>query len=97
MNATTNGVRTAEIVMFARALRQAAPVLGLPENDAKELAETADRMELEASSDQPDTSRLKRWGGAIVSMLNSPVVNGALGSILAAYGQTVLPGLPPPS
>jgi hypothetical protein len=97
MEATTNGIRAADIVMFARALRQAAPVLGLPEDDARELAETADRMELEASSDQPDTSRLKRWGGAIVGILNSPVVSGALGNILATYGQTVIPGLPPPS
>ncbi|MFB4296298.1 hypothetical protein [Actinomadura sp. NTSP31] len=94
MNASTvNGVDPAAIVMFARAVRQAAPVLGLPETEAEELLETADRLESEAGDGDPDPTRVQRWGGTAIGILNSPVVSGALGSVLASYGLTVLPGV----
>ncbi len=96
MNATTNnGIQVSEIVMLARALRQAAPILELPEDDAEELVATADRIENEAGRDNPDASRLQRWGSTVIGILNSPVVSGALGPVLAAYTQGVIPGLPP--
>lgn len=97
MNATTNrdGIDPAAVVMLARALRQAAPALELPEEDALEFTQLATRLETEAANSSPDPSRLQRWGGSIVGILNSPVVSGALGSVLAAYTGTVLPGLPP--
>ncbi|MGW3852881.1 hypothetical protein [Streptomyces fagopyri] len=97
MNATTNkdGIDPAAVVMLARALRQAAPALDLPEEDALEFTQLATRLETEAANGSPDSSRLQRWGGSIVGILNSPVVSGALGSVLAAYTGTVLPGLPP--
>ncbi|MER6162022.1 hypothetical protein ABT147_42110 [Streptomyces sp. NPDC001868] len=97
MNATTNkdGIDPAAVVMLARALRQAAPALELPEDDALEFTQLATRLETEAANGSPDPSRLQRWGGSIVGILNSPVVSGALGSVLAAYTGTVLPGLPP--
>ncbi|NEA86658.1 hypothetical protein G3I38_17980 [Streptomyces sp. SID7958] len=97
MNATTSkdGVDPAAVVMLARALRQAAPALELPEDDALEFAQLATRLETEAANGSPDPGRLQRWGGSIVGILNSPVVSGALGSVLAAYTGTVLPGLPP--
>ncbi|MFB7543541.1 hypothetical protein ACFC0N_27060 [Streptomyces zaomyceticus] len=94
LNATTNnGADLAAVVMLARALRQAAPALDLPCNEEAELAELANRIEEEASSDHPDPSRLQRWGASVVAILNSPVVSGALGSVLAAYTGVVLPGL----
>lgn len=97
MNATTNkdGVDPAAVVMLARALRQAAPVLDLPEDDAIEFAQLATRIETEATNGSPDPGRLQRWGTSVIGILNSPVVSGALGSVLAAYTGTVLPGLPP--
>ncbi|MER5477543.1 hypothetical protein ABT026_11290 [Streptomyces sp. NPDC002734] len=97
MNATTNkdGIDAAAVVMLARALRQAAPILDLPEDDATEFTELATRLETEAATGSPDPGRLQRWGSSIVGILNSPVVSGALGSVLAAYTGTVLPGLPP--
>ncbi|MFF5728237.1 hypothetical protein [[Kitasatospora] papulosa] len=97
MNATTNkdGIDPAKVVMLARALRQAAPSLELPEDDVLEFTQLATRLETEAASGSPDPGRLQRWGGSIVGILNSPVVSGALGSVLAAYTGTVLPGLPP--
>ncbi|WP_331725461.1 hypothetical protein OG596_37970 (plasmid) [Streptomyces sp. NBC_01102] len=97
MNATTNkdGIDPAAIVMLARALRQAAPALELPEEEAQEFTQLATRLETEAANGSPDPGRLHRWGGSIVGILNSPVVSGALGSVLAAYTGTVLPGLPP--
>ncbi|MFK0181645.1 hypothetical protein ACIQVR_37440 [Streptomyces xanthochromogenes] len=97
MNATTNkdGIDPAAVVMLARALRQAAPALELPEEDALEFTQLATRLEAEATNGSPDPSRLQRWGGSVVGILNSPVVSGALGSVLAAYTGTVLPGLPP--
>ncbi|MEU3550627.1 hypothetical protein [Streptomyces longwoodensis] len=97
MNATTtkDGIDAAAVVMLARALRQAAPALELPEEDALEFAQLATRLETEAANGSPDPGRLQRWGGSIVGILNSPVVSGALGSVLAAYTGTVLPGLPP--
>ncbi|MER7050045.1 protease-associated domain-containing protein [Streptomyces jumonjinensis] len=97
MNATTNkdGIDPAKVVMLARALRQAAPALELPEEDALEFTQLATRLETEAANGSPDPGRLQRWGGSIVGILNSPVVSGALGSVLAAYTGTVLPGLPP--
>ncbi|MER7057855.1 hypothetical protein [Streptomyces sp. NPDC000351] len=95
MNATTNkdGTDPAAIVMFARALRQAAPVLELPEDDALELTELATRLENEATSESLDPGRFRRWGSQVVGLLESAVVSGALGSILAAYAAVVLPGL----
>ncbi|MGC3003434.1 hypothetical protein ACPF8X_34940 [Streptomyces sp. G35A] len=97
MNATTSkdGIDPAAVVMLARALRQAAPALELPEDDALEFTQLATRLETEAANGSPDPGRLQRWGGSIVGILNSPVVSGALGSVLAAYTGTVLPGLPP--
>jgi hypothetical protein len=53
----------------------------------------ADRIEQEASSDDPDLNRIQRWGASILALLNSPVVSGALGGVLAEYGGSVLPGL----
>ncbi|MFA3877069.1 hypothetical protein ABS735_25880 [Streptomyces sp. MMCC 100] len=95
LNATTNnGVNLADVVMLARALRQAAPILDLPEDDAAEFTQLANRMEEEAGSDNPDPGRLQRWGSSVAAILNSPVVSGALGSVLAAYTGVVLPGLP---
>ncbi len=95
MNATTNnGIDAAGIVMLARALRQAAPVLGLPEDEAEELTTTADRIEQEAGNDSPNLSRLQRWGRSVIAILNSPIVSGALGPVLSAYAGTVIPGLP---
>ncbi|WP_327595256.1 hypothetical protein [Streptomyces chartreusis] len=97
MNATTNkdGIDPAAVVMLARALRQAAPVLDLPEDDAIEFTQLATRIETEAANGSPDPGRLQRWGASVIGILNSPVVSGALGSVLAAYTGTVLPGLPP--
>ncbi|MDG9695404.1 hypothetical protein QC281_35650 [Streptomyces sp. DH17] len=96
MNATTSkdGIDPAAVVMLARALRQAAPVLDLPEDDAQELTELATRLETEASSESPDPSRFRRWGSQAIGLLESAVVSGALGSVLAAYAVVVLPGLP---
>ncbi|MFP8888059.1 hypothetical protein [Streptomyces mangrovi] len=96
MNATTNkdGIDPAAVVMLARALRQAAPVLELPEDEALEFTQLATRLETEAASGSPDPGRLQRWGNSVIGILNSPVVSGALGSVLAAYTGTVLPGLP---
>ncbi|MER5363417.1 hypothetical protein [Streptomyces sp. NPDC002785] len=97
MTATTNkdGIDPAAVVMLARALRQAVPALELPEDDVLEFTQLATRLESEAANGSPDPGRLQRWGGSIVGILNSPVVSGALGSVLAAYTGTVLPGLPP--
>jgi hypothetical protein len=97
MNATTNkdGIDPAAVVMLARALRQAAPILQLPEDDVIEFTQLATRIEAEAASGSPDPGRLQRWGASIMGILNSPVVSGALGSVLAAYTGIVLPGLPP--
>ncbi|MFE8941691.1 hypothetical protein ACFYNX_29970 [Streptomyces sp. NPDC007872] len=95
LNATTNnGVDLAAVVMLARALRQAAPALDLPRPEEAELTDLANRIEEEAGGDHPDPSRLQRWGSSVVAILNSPVVSGALGSVLAAYTGVVLPGLP---
>ncbi|KUJ34466.1 hypothetical protein ADL25_40945 [Streptomyces sp. NRRL F-5122] len=96
MNATTNkdGIDPAAVVMLARALRQAAPILELPEDDAIEFTQLATRIESEAASGSPDLGRLQRWGASVIGILNSPVVSGALGSVLAAYTGVVLPGLP---
>ena len=94
MNAkTVKGVNMSDVVVFARALRQATPMLGLPDEEASELVELADRIEQEASGEAPDLNRLQRWGANVLGLLNSPVVSGALGGVLAAYGGTVLPGL----
>jgi hypothetical protein len=94
MNAkTVKGVNMSDVVIFARALRQSTPMLGLPDEEASELVELADRIEQEASGEAPDLNRLQRWGANVLGLLNSPVVSGALGGVLAAYGGTVLPGL----
>jgi hypothetical protein len=81
MDATTNkdGIDPAAVVMLARALRQAAPILDLPEQDAAEFTQLATRLETEAATGSPDPGRLQRWGSSIVGILNSPVVSGALG------------------
>ncbi|WP_329392101.1 hypothetical protein [Streptomyces sp. NBC_01716] len=85
MNATTNkDAIDPAVVMPARALRQAAPALELPEEDALEFTQLATRLETEPANGSPDPSRPQRWGGSIVGILNSPVVSGALGSVLAA-------------
>lgn len=81
MDATTNkdGIDPAAVVMLARALRRAAPILDLPEDDAAEFTQLATRLETEAATGSPDPGRLQRWGSSIVGILNSPVVSGALG------------------
>jgi hypothetical protein len=94
LNATThNGIAVAELVMLARALRQAAPILDLPESDAAEVVDLATRLEDEAQSESPDAGRLRQWGQSIMTILNSPAVSGALGNVLAEYAAGVLPGL----
>ncbi|MFQ6147059.1 hypothetical protein ACLMNJ_29020 [Streptomyces seoulensis] len=95
MNATTSkdGINPTAVVMLARALRQAAPMLELPEDDALEFTQLATRLENEAATGSPDSARLKRWGGNIISILSSPVARGALCTILAEYTETTLPGL----
>ncbi|WP_409467271.1 hypothetical protein [Streptomyces sp. HC307] len=67
--------------MLARALRQAALVLELPEDDAIEFTELATRLETGAANGSPDPGRLQRWGASIIGILNSPVVSGALRSV----------------
>ncbi|WP_171117021.1 MULTISPECIES: hypothetical protein [unclassified Streptomyces] len=95
LNATTHsGVDLAQVVMAARALRQAVPILGLPEDDAAEVTQLATRIEEEATSTNPDPSRLQRWRTQAVAILSSPVVSGALSSVLATYLGVVLPELP---
>ncbi|MFB7032204.1 MULTISPECIES: hypothetical protein [unclassified Streptomyces] len=96
MNATTNKdtIDPAKVVMLARALRQAVDVLGMPADEARAFTELATNLEDEAASGTPDPGRLQRWGTSIVALLDSPVVSGALGNVLAAYTGTVLPGLP---
>jgi hypothetical protein len=93
--ATNNGIDPVAVVMLARALRQAAPALELPEADVHEFTQLATRIEAEAANGSPDPDRLRRWGASVIGILNSPVVSGALGSVLAAYAAIVLPGLPP--
>lgn len=94
LTATThNGVPAAELVMLARALRQAAPILDLPQSEAEEFIDLATRLEDEAQSESPDPGRLRQWGSSIMAILNSPAVSGALGSVLAEYAGGVLPGL----
>ena len=83
---TINGVSMPDLVIFARALRQATPTLGLPSEEASELVELADRIEQEASREAPDLNRLQRWAANVLGLLNSPVVSGALAGVLAAYG-----------
>ncbi|GIH24928.1 hypothetical protein Aph01nite_32380 [Acrocarpospora phusangensis] len=70
-------------------------MLGLTDRDAEELVETADRIEDEAASEDPDLSRIQRWSASALALVNSPVVSGALGGVLSAYGTSMLPGLPP--
>ncbi|MFC4469294.1 hypothetical protein ACFPH6_33080 [Streptomyces xiangluensis] len=95
LNATTHhGIDLAQVVMAARALRQAVPILDLPEDDAAEVTQLATRMEEEATSTNPDPGRLQRWRNQAVAILSSPVVSGALGSVLATYLGVVLPELP---
>lgn len=95
LNATTNnGIDPARVVMLARALRQAAPVLELPEGEAAEFVRLATSLEEEAGGGNPDPARLQRWGASMLAILNSPVVSGALGSVLATYTGMALPGLP---
>jgi len=90
---TVKGVSMSDLVIFARALRQATPTLGLPSEETSELVELADRIEQEASREAPDLNRLQRWGANVLGLLNSPIVSGALAGVLAAYSGTVLPGL----
>jgi transcriptional regulator with XRE-family HTH domain len=98
MNAeTVKGVSMSDFVIFARALRQAIPTLGLPSEEVGELVELANWIEQEASREAPDLNRLQRWTANVLGILNSPVVSGALAGVLAAYGGTVLPGLHPGS
>ncbi|MFJ8444043.1 hypothetical protein [Kitasatospora griseola] len=93
--ATTNqGINPSELVLLARSLRQAAPVLGLPESDAEEFTDIATRIENEASADNPDPGRLRRWGASILAILNSPAVSGALAQTLSTTVQAALtPGV----
>lgn len=94
MNAkTVKGINMPDLVIFARALRQATPMLGLPDEEASELVGLANRIEQEASREVPDLHRLHRWGANVLGLLNSPLISGALAGVLAAYGGTVLPGL----
>ncbi|MFB7619868.1 hypothetical protein [Kitasatospora sp. NPDC056181] len=89
--ATTNqGINPSELVLLARSLRQAAPVLGLPESDVEEFADIATRIENEASTDTPDPGRLRRWGNAILDILNSPAVSGALAQTLSTAVQAAI-------
>ncbi|WP_033222923.1 hypothetical protein [Kitasatospora phosalacinea] len=89
--ATTNqGINPSELVLLARSLRQAAPVLGLPEGDAEEFTDIATRIENEASADNPDPGRLRRWGAAILDILNSPAVSGALAQTLSTTVQAAI-------
>ncbi|MFD5083424.1 hypothetical protein ACFWOG_12395 [Kitasatospora sp. NPDC058406] len=89
--ATTNqGINTSELVLLARSLRQATPVLGLPEGDAEEFTDIATRIESEASTENPDPGRIRRWGNTILDILNSPAASGALAQTLATTLQAAI-------
>jgi hypothetical protein len=88
---TTAGLNAADVILTARALRQAVPVLGLQEEDAREFTDVATRMETEASAAALDTGRLQRWSVFLVSLLNSPAVGGALGPVLAQQLESLFP------
>lgn len=84
-------LNAAEVILTARALRQAAPVLGLQDADAQEFADVATRVEAEASATAPDMDRLRRWSISLMALLNSPAVGGALGPVLAKQLESLFP------
>lgn len=73
----------AEIVKYVEQYRQAAPVLNLPEETGGELAQLTDELEQEAGSTAPDLGRLRSRLQRVGDILNSQVVGGALGNMLA--------------
>lgn len=93
VTSTIGDIELAKVVLWARSLRQAAPELGFATGDLEEFTQLADRLEQEASGETPDPNRLQRWGRSVLELLNSPVVSGALGGVLSAYGGVALPGL----
>jgi len=76
--------KAAEIIKYVEQYRQAAPVLNLSADPSTELAQLTDELEQEASSSTPDAGRLRSRLQRVGDILNSQVVGGALGNMLAA-------------
>ncbi|MEV4019990.1 hypothetical protein AB0J35_56885 [Nonomuraea angiospora] len=72
-----------EIIKFVQQYRQAVPVLNLAAGPGAELAQLTDELEQEANSHTPDVSRLRNRLKRVGEILNSQVVGGALGNMLA--------------
>ncbi|MEU1731656.1 hypothetical protein [Streptosporangium sp. NPDC020145] len=84
MNATfVEASKAAEIVKYVEQYRQAAPVLNLSPEASTELAQLTDELEQEANGPAPDAGRLRGRLQRVGDILNSQVVGGALGNMLA--------------
>jgi hypothetical protein len=75
--------KAAQIVKYVEQYRQAAPVLNLSPEVSAELAQLTDELEREASGPVPDARRLRGRLQRVGDILNSQVVGGALGNMLA--------------
>ncbi|MEU7913961.1 hypothetical protein [Microbispora bryophytorum] len=85
MNATfVDATKAAEIIRYVEQYRQAAPVLNLSPEAGAELAQLTDELEQEANGPAPDAGRLRGRLQRVGNILNSQVVGGALGNMLAA-------------
>lgn len=84
MNATfVEASKAAEIVKYVEQYRQAAPVLNLSPEASTELAQLTDELEQDANSPAPNAGRLRSRLQRVSDILNSQVVGGALGNMLA--------------
>lgn len=84
MNATfVEASKAAEILKYVEQYRQAAPVLNLSPEASTELTQLTDELEQEANRPTPDAERLRSRLQRVSDTLNSQVVGGALGNMLA--------------
>jgi hypothetical protein len=83
---TSTGIAGDELAVIVRAIIQAAPVLGLSEEDAVRIASNAQLVEGELANDQLDAGVVRTFMQRILATLSS-ATDSALGLVLGAYAK----------
>ncbi len=86
---TSTGMAGDELAVLVRAIAQAAPILGLPEEDAGRIASNAKLVEGELVNAQPDAGVVRTFMRRILATLGN-AADSALALVLGAYAKELM-------
>ncbi|MGW4791341.1 hypothetical protein ACWEPC_02850 [Nonomuraea sp. NPDC004297] len=84
---TVEGVDTQALIVLARALREAGPLLGMTEAPTAEIVRVADQLELVAQEEDPNPERLRgilSWGRDVLANASGSALGAVLLSVISS-------------